>query len=264
MDLLRQQARTRVSPPVQMVRPDILRISLIILLGNQSILPTSMGEHTRFDLLCLYIFSLLSGTLIEQQRLSVIRWLRAEHGPQVHALQKYGWRQPGKFQGSPPRFAFKFEPNQENNRLRRAVADLTLEKLILQEAVRGSFKALLVAGIEALVVAVLPRTTRFNVPDRDWLPNDPAAFLRDHRTIFRSTATEYFAISTCCSLEFFIVWIQVISAKKFGVSPMAAGGILWVNGPETGPRLWPVAAGWSYFPFLIRGREPRGNLPYLP
>jgi putative transposase len=28
---------------------------------------------------------------------------------------------------------------QENNRLRRAVADLTLDKLILQEAVRGNF-----------------------------------------------------------------------------------------------------------------------------
>ena len=28
---------------------------------------------------------------------------------------------------------------QENNRLRRAIADLTLDKLILQEAVRGNF-----------------------------------------------------------------------------------------------------------------------------
>jgi putative transposase len=28
---------------------------------------------------------------------------------------------------------------QENTRLRRAVADLTLDKLILQEAVRGNF-----------------------------------------------------------------------------------------------------------------------------
>ena len=37
-------------------------------------------------------FSLLSGTLFEEQRLSVIRWLRAKHGPQVHALHEHSLR----------------------------------------------------------------------------------------------------------------------------------------------------------------------------
>ena len=31
------------------------------------------------------------------------------------------------------------EPEQENSRLRRAISDLTLDKLILQEAARGNF-----------------------------------------------------------------------------------------------------------------------------
>jgi hypothetical protein len=35
--------------------------------------------------------------------------------------------------------------------------------------------------------------------------------------------------------------IQVISPEKFGVSPMAPGVGLWVNGPEAGP--WGVARG---------------------
>ncbi len=38
------------------------------------------------------------------------------------------------------------EPEAENTRLRRAVSDLTLDKMILAEAARGNFWALPAAG----------------------------------------------------------------------------------------------------------------------
>ena len=50
----------------------------------------------------------------------------------------YRWgREYGGFKGRTSHAAHGLE--QENTRLRRAVSDLTLDKLILQEAVRGNF-----------------------------------------------------------------------------------------------------------------------------
>src|SRR4029450_6911229 len=57
----------------------------------------------------------------------------------------YRWRQ--EFGGlNPDQVRALKDPEAENTRLRKAVADLTLEKLILKEAAAGNWGALLVGG----------------------------------------------------------------------------------------------------------------------
>jgi len=58
---------------------------------------------------------------------------------------------------------------QENTRLRRAVSDLTLDKLILQEAVRGNFSARPVADNASSISGMLYRCR--NAGSAGWLGN---------------------------------------------------------------------------------------------
>ena len=62
----------------------------------------------------------------------------SRHAPGIAALPQYRWRK--EYGGLKTDQARRMKDlEKENGRLRRAISDLTLDKLILQEAVRGNF-----------------------------------------------------------------------------------------------------------------------------
>ena len=62
----------------------------------------------------------------------------SRHAPGMAALPQYRWRKEyGRLKTDQARRMKDLE--KENLRLRRAISDLTLDKLILQEAARGNF-----------------------------------------------------------------------------------------------------------------------------
>ena len=63
----------------------------------------------------------------------------------IHEITCYRWRK--EYGGMKVSQAKRLkELEKENTRLRKAVSDLSLDKVILQEAARGNFQALSVAG----------------------------------------------------------------------------------------------------------------------
>ena len=62
----------------------------------------------------------------------------SSHAPGMAALPQYRWRK--EYGGLKTDQARRMKDlEKENGRLRRAISDLTLDKLILQEAARGNF-----------------------------------------------------------------------------------------------------------------------------
>src|SRR5262245_30493846 len=67
-----------------------------------------------------------------QNMMDAIRQIGVSEVPYCRWRQQFGWLKAEQWQGLQ-------EPELENSRRRKAVSDLTLDKVILQEAARGNF-----------------------------------------------------------------------------------------------------------------------------